>query len=195
MHSWCKKLVLLLICITILSIPVYAHNTIQTSKERVIINAIDYYYIYGFETNSEPIQILLQMQQEEQLNLSILAKVIKNEAPGTPEVGQWCPIWHQQAAAQVVVNRALLPNFPNTIYEVVAQQLPSGYYAYNPRYCYDFYEIEDHYYEIARQVLDEECADIPKDLIYQDNQPHGEIWKISYIDTGYYSSITYFCKA
>ena len=177
-----------------LAVPTNAAEPIWTNKQECLHQMAQIAREAGYTEDSELIQTLQKLWWEEQDALNIIAKTVKNEAAGVPGA-QWCPEWHQVAVAQIIVNRTRLDGFPNTVRGVVSQVLPSGYYAYNPAYCENFSGIEAHYYEVAKYVLDGNAEmEVPADVVYQDNQPHGEIWKTSYVDTGWFSSMTYFCR-
>ena len=115
-------------------------------------------------------------------DLHMLAAVIYYEA-GSDE----CTDRHQQLVGQVVVNRMYSTEFPNTIYDVIAQ--PMQYSSYNmvinnigtdviPQRCYDN----------ALAVLNND-VDCPSDIVWQAGFIQGEIYEIYY--TTY--STTYFC--
>lgn len=113
-------------------------------------------------------------------DLRILTNVIHFESCG-------CPEWHKEVVGQIVCNRVADPRFPNTIRDVVAQ--PRQYlYSYttktiNCQNCRD----------IAKRVL-EGKVDVPANVIYQANFKQGKgVWKVSYVDTGWFRSTTYFC--
>ena len=115
-------------------------------------------------------------------DLHMLAAVIYYEA-GSDE----CTDRHQQLVGQVVVNRMYSTEFPNTIYDVIAQ--PMQYSSYNmvinnmgtdviPQRCYDN----------ALAVLNND-VDCPSDIVWQSGSIQGEIYEVHY--TTY--STTYFC--
>lgn len=115
-------------------------------------------------------------------DLHMLAAVIYYEA-GSDE----CTDRHQQLVGQVVVNRMYSAEFPNTIYDVIAQ--PMQYSSYNmvinnmgtdviPQRCYDN----------ALAVLNND-VDCPSDIVWQAGFIQGEIYEVYY--TTY--STTYFC--
>ena len=115
-------------------------------------------------------------------DLHMLAAVIYYEA-GSDE----CTDRHQQLVGQVVVNRMYSTEFPNTIYDVIAQ--PMQYSSYNmvinnmgtdviPQRCYDN----------ALAVLNND-VDCPSDIVWQAGFIQGEIYEVYY--TTY--STTYFC--
>lgn len=165
---------------------------VTTARQDYLHEAADTLRALGYSDDSDVIKALSAAWKEEADALDIIAKVMKNEAPGTPDA-QWCPLWHQATVGQIIVNRVNDPRFQeNTVREVV-----SAPKQYSLAYCSNFDGIEQHYYEMARLVMDGEAAalyEIPSDVIYHDNQAHGPIWKTSYINTGHFASTTYFCR-
>jgi len=183
--------ILLLLMLVILLTPADAAYGLTTQRQDDLHTAADVLRTLGYADDSEVIQRLKAEWADEEDALNIIAKVIKNEAPGTPDA-QWCPLWHQAAVGQIIVNRVNDPRFPSTVRDVV-----SAPYQYTTAYCSGFENVEQHYYDMARLVLDGEAArlyGIPDDIIFHDNMAHGPIWKTSYINTGWFSSTTYFCK-
>ena len=193
-----RKLILVLAVLLMLPVNAMAYDgdPVRTKRQEELHQAAEALRVEGYADDSDQIRSLSEAWWAENDALNILAKVCANEAAGVPGA-QWCPVWHQCAVMQGVVNRTRLPGFPDTVRGVVSQALPSGYYAYNPAYCDGFAGIDRHYYELAKMVLDGDAAEIyeiPADLVYHDNVPHGEIWRTSLIDTGWFSSVTYFCR-
>ena len=173
----------------------YEGEPVRTERQEALHEAADVLRAAGYAEDSDVMLALKAAWWEEDDAMNILAKMCKKEAPGTPDA-QYCPVWHQCCVMQNVINRTRMDDMPDTVRGVVSQKLPSGYYAYNPAYCQGFEGIERHYYELAKLVLDGDAMDIydiPEDLMYHDNAPHGPIWKTSYVNTGYFSSTTYFC--
>lgn len=114
-------------------------------------------------------------------DLDILANVINGEAPN-------CPQEHQIAVAAVVLNRVADDRFPATVSGVVGQ---AG--QYSEAYLHGTDAPAD-CYEAAQLALDGK-HDVPPDVIYQANFPHGSgVWWESTIDTGWFRSTTYFCR-
>lgn len=173
----------------------YEGEYITTHHQDALHEAAEILRAAGYAEGSEVMMALKAAWWEDDDAMNILAKMCKKEAPGTPDA-QYCPVWHQCCVMQNVINRTRMDDMPDTVRGVVSQKLPSGYYAYNPAYCQGFEGIERHYYELAKLVLDGDAMDIydiPDDLMYHDNAPHGPIWKTSYVNTGYFASTTYFC--
>lgn len=116
-----------------------------------------------------------------QQDMKILANVVYYEARG-------CPSRHRQLVAQVVLNRVADPRFPNTVKEVVEQpgQYSPSYVTANP-------DIPEEIYDDVRAAMNGE-VDCPANVIYQAQFTQGTgIYEVSYVDTGWYSSTTYFC--
>ena len=143
------------------------------------LNIIEY-------TDESKLEIELELEEEDKWwtedDLHMLAAVIYYEA-GSDE----CTDRHQQLVGQVVVNRMYSTEFPNTIYDVIAQ--PMQYSSYNmvinnmgtdviPQRCYDN----------ALAVLNND-VDCPSDIVWQSGFIQGEIYEVHY--TTY--STTYFC--
>ena len=188
-------ILLIVILLTPVEAAAYEGGRILTEKQIAVHEAAEILRGAGFEDDSAEIRALSDIWWAEDDALNILAKVCANEAAGVPGA-QWCPVWHQAAVMQGVVNRTRMDGFPDTVREVVEQVLPSGYYAYDPAYARDFEGIDRHYYELAKLVLDGTAAEIysiPANVVYHDNVPHGPIWRTSYIDTGWFQSTTFFC--
>ena len=114
-------------------------------------------------------------------DLDILANVIAGEAP-------YCPQEHQIAVAAVILNRVADDRFPATVSGVVGQ---AG--QYSEAYLHGTDAPAD-CYEAAQLALDGE-HDVPPDVVFQANFPQGsEVWWESEVDTGWYHSVTYFCR-
>lgn len=115
-------------------------------------------------------------------DVMLLARVINAEA------GEGCEIEHNQLVGCVVMNRVNDPRFPNTINGVVYQ---NGQYA-----CINsskFYQQPPQIaINAARYVLSGK-AYCPKNVIYQSEAIQGAVYKKFYVNTGWYSSTTYFC--
>ena len=186
-------IVIALLLILLTPVKASAAYGITTARQDELHEAADVLRSLGYADDSEVIARIQAAWWEEDDALNIIAKVIKNEAPGIPPDEQWCPLWHQATVGQIIVNRVNDPRFQaNTVREVV-----SAPKQYSLAYCSNFDGIEQHYYEMARLILDGEAAklyEIPEDVIFHDNQAHGPIWKTSYINTGHFASTTYFCR-
>ena len=138
--------------------------------------------------NGEPedgpiIKTLQQEWWQEQEDLSILAKVIAKEAGG-------CPWNHKVTVAAVVLNRVKCPYFKgNTVKEIVAA--PAQYLE---SYTYGFEDISKECWLAAKAAMDGE-HNVPPDVVWQAEFLQGKsVWWKSEVDTGWYHSITYFCR-
>lgn len=198
-----KKILILILLLPILAL--LTGSATPTSQEPIWTNnqiayheIADYARSLGCSEDSEIIKTLQKMWQDEQLKLNIIAKVISKEAGN-------CPWLHRIAVGQVVLNRTKHPSFPDTVFDVVNQSSrwtdTNGnvrvVYQYSPSYCYGFEGIDLQYYKDAKFVLDDNATDIyvPSDIIWQAQFPQGrETWWISYVDTGWFRSTTYFCR-
>ena len=136
----------------------------------------------GYKDDSEEIKALQAAWWAEQEALDIVARVVQGEAGA-------CPWMHQLAVAQVVVNRINSPLFPNTAREVVAAPMQ-----YTTLYLTGFEQTSEQCYQAAKRALDG-TSGVPTDIIWQAEFVQGrEIWWASHVDTGWYSSTTYFCR-
>lgn len=117
-------------------------------------------------------------------DLMLLARVINAEA------GYGCTIEHNQLVGCVVMNRVKDPRFPNTVSDVIYQkgQYPS---VSSARFKEQPSQIA---LDAAKYVLDGK-AYCPPDVIFQANFKQGKgVYKQFNVNTGYYSSTTYFCR-
>ena len=135
----------------------------------------------GLEESNPIIVEAKRLWAEEKLSLDIMAKTIWFESGEAP--------WqHILDVGCVVKNRVDSPYWPNTVYEVV-----SAPGQYNTIYCSGFEGIPARYYAAAVLVMDETYS-IPKNVTYQANfKQGGGVWRESYVDTGHFRSMTYFC--
>lgn len=116
-------------------------------------------------------------------DLQMVAKTISREAP-------YCPYWHQVTVGAIVLNRVEDPRFPDTVYGVLTQTNPLQY---SPSYTYDFTGISDEHYQAAIDAMNGN-HDVPPNVVWQAEFFQGRgIWKTSGVNTGYWSSVTYFC--
>lgn len=114
-------------------------------------------------------------------DLRILATVIWYEAP-------YCTDRHQQLVAQVVLNRVNDARFPDTVRAVVDQpgQYTDWYSTAAP-------DIPERCYDNARAAL-EGRVECPANVIFQAEGVQGTgVYEEIHVDTGWYSSTTYFC--
>ena len=174
---------LCLICLVgIANAALYEEQPIRTSRQIMLHEMAETARAFGEPEDSPVIKMLQEEWRKEQEDLSIIAKVIDNEA------GE-CPWDHRVAVGAVVLNRVASPYFPNTVKEVVAA--PGQYLK---SYTSGFEEIRRSSWEAAKAVMDGD-HNVPSDVIWQAEFPQGtEIWWASHIDTGWYKSTTYFCR-
>ena len=160
----------------------YDGEPIRTEKQEYLHEVAEMFRARGYSEESDIILALQRLWAEEQDALDIVARVVQGEAGG-------CPWMHQVAVAAVVVNRINSPLFPDTAREVVAQPMQ-----YTTLYLKGFDKTSRQCYEAAKKALDGESG-VPEDVIWQAEFPQGkEVWWVSEVDTGWYRSITYFCK-
>lgn len=114
-------------------------------------------------------------------DLRILANVIHYEAGN-------CPDRHQQLVAQVVLNRVKDNRFPNTVKGVVQQ--PGQYAAW---YVTATPKVSQRCYNNAKAAL-EGKVNCPANVVFQAQFRQGTgVYETSYVNTGWWSSTTYFC--
>ena len=160
----------------------YEGDPIRTAKQDALHEAADLLRAAGFGEDNQTIKALQAEWAKEQENIDIVARVVAGEAGA-------CPFDHQIAVAAVVVNRVNSPYFQSTVREVVAAPAQ-----YTPMYLYGFENTPRICYEAAKIALDG-TDDVPDDVIWQAEFPQGrEIWWRSEIDTGWYHSVTFFCR-
>lgn len=172
------------IVIILAAIPTMAYDgtRITTARQDALHEAADLLRAAGLPEDDPAIRALSAEWWCEQENLNIVARVVMGEAGA-------CPWEHQVAVAAVVVNRVNSPYFPGTVREVVAA--PGQY---TTLYLSGFDKTSRQCYEAAKVALDG-TDNVPDDVIWQAEFPQGtEIWWISNVDTGWYSSTTYFCR-
>ena len=163
---------------------------IRTAKQLALHEAAELLRAAGYEDEDAPIVALSEEWFQQQHDLDIIAKVIDGEAP-------YCPREHQIAVGAVVLNRVEDERFPGTVEEVVGQtSVINGRLVaqYSPTYCYGFSGILRTSYEAAAAAMNGE-HDVPADVVWQANFPQGrEAWWISEVNTGGFSSTTWFCR-
>ena len=169
----------------------------QIKYEQLMMEMIELGYSFGDEAYIE----LVDLYEQEQQNLNIIAKVIDNEAPFP-----YCSFLHRIAVGQVVLNRVNHPNFPNTVYDVVNQTsrwtdefgVVHTVYQYTPEYTRNFEKTSAKAYWDAKFVLDGNAVNtlVPDDIIWQAEFKQGKaIWWESRVETDWgFKSTTYFCR-
>lgn len=175
--------VLMLAVIVTLAVDAWAVELpVRTAKQEALHEAADILRACGYAEDSDVIRALQTAWLEEQEALDITARVVMGEAGG-------CPWEHKVAVAAVVVNRTKSPYFPSSVLEVVAQPMQ-----YSTIYLTGFEKTSRECYEAAKVALDG-TDDVPDDVIWQAEFVQGsEIWWVSYVNTGWYTSTTYFCR-
>ena len=176
--------VLLCALAVVLATPVgaYEGTRITTERQEALHRAADILRSYGIPDDDPAIRTLSDAWWQEQEALDIIARVVQGEAGN-------CPWDHQVAVAAVVVNRINSPLFPDTAREVVAQP-----WQYTTLYLTGFDNTTRTCYEAAKTALDG-TDDVPDDIVWQAEFVQGrEIWWRSEVDTGWYHSVTYFCR-
>lgn len=141
----------------------------------------------GLPEDSPIITEAQRLWLEEEQNLRILAKVVRNEAG-------YCSDRHQQLVAQVVLNRVESPLFPDNIVDVVNAPLQ-----YNPAYTRNLPvyggsdEETNRAFENALKAMNGE-VDCPTNVVYQSEFPKlgSGSYEIHKVDTGWFASTTYF---
>lgn len=155
-------------------------DTIEISfiEDGMTSSATDYIAIDNDIINAEEDIDELSYTDED---LYCLANLIYYEARG-------CSDRHQQLVAQVCINRSKDSRFPDTIKECIEQpgQYAAWYTTANP-------PLEQRFIDNARAALEGE-VDCPSNVIFQAEFKQGTgVFEISEVDTGYWSSTTYFC--
>ena len=176
-------IIFIALCI-IAATPSYAYEgeRVTTERQDALHEAAEILRSVGFGDDSEPVRALSAEWWREQEALDIVARVVQGEAGN-------CPWMHQVAVAAVVVNRVNSPYFPNTVREVVAA--PGQY---TTLYLSGFDKTSRQCYEAAKKALDGDSG-VPEDVIWQAEFPQGtEVWWRSEVDTGWWHSVTYFCR-
>jgi len=174
-------LILVIMCIIIVTpASAYEGDRITTRRQDELHEMAQRMRAMGY-TEAEIAPLSEEWWREEEA-LNIVARVVQGEAGN-------CPWMHQLAVAAVVVNRVASPYFPNTVREVVAAPAQ-----YTTLYLTGFDQTSRQCYEAAKRALDGESG-VPEDVIWQAEFIQGaEVWWRSEVDTGWYHSVTYFCR-
>lgn len=90
-------------------------------------------------------------------NLIWLSRAVHHEARGEGEIG-----WN--AVADVIIQRAMLPNYPDTIYGVLSQPNQFGWYAYKDKREFPFHEIDPAIIKFCKKFLKNEYGLLPEGL-------------------------------
>ena len=160
----------------------YDGTRITTKRQDALHEAAEILRAAGLGEDDPAIMALSAEWWVEQEALDIVARVVQGEAGN-------CPWDHKVAVAAVVVNRVHSPYFPDTVREVVAAPAQ-----YTTLYLTGFERTSRECYEAAKLALDGESG-VPEDVYWQAEFVQGrEIWWISEVDTGWFHSVTYFCR-
>lgn len=160
----------------------YEGARITTKRQDALHEAAEILRAAGLGEDDPAIRALSAEWWAEQEALDIVARVVQGEAGN-------CPWAHKVAVAAVVVNRVHSPYFPDTVREVVAAPAQ-----YTTLYLSGFDQTSRECYEAAKLALDGESG-VPEDVIWQAEFVQGtSIWWISEVDTGWFHSVTYFCR-
>jgi hypothetical protein len=90
-------------------------------------------------------------------NVIWLSRAIHFEARGEDEIG-----WN--AVADVIVWRAIIPNYPDTIKSVLSQDNQFGWYAYKDKRTFPFHKIDPAIVKFAKRFLKNEFGLLPPAL-------------------------------
>lgn len=179
----CIVIIFAALCVVLASnVSAYEGSRITTARQDALHEAAELLRAAGLSDDDPAIKALSAEWWEEQESLDIVARVVMGEAGG-------CPWEHQVAVAAVVVNRVNSPYFADTVRDVVAS--PGQY---TTLYLTGFDKTSRQCYEAAKTALDG-TDDVPDDVIWQAEFPQGtEVWWRSEVDTGWWHSVTYFCR-
>ena len=189
-HKYIEAMLIALLCMVfivlclIMATPANAYEgtRITTARQDALHAAADLLRAAGLPDDDPAILALSAEWWREQEALDIVARVVMGEAGN-------CPWMHQVAVAAVVCNRVKSPYFPDTVREVVAA--PGQY---TTLYLTGFEKTSRQCYEAAKKALDGDSG-VPEDVIWQAEFPQGtEVWWRSEVDTGWWHSVTYFCR-
>lgn len=189
-HKNIEAMLIALLCVVfivlcvIMATPAGAYNggRITTARQDALHEAADLLRAAGLREDDPAIRALSAEWWKDQENLDIVARVVQGEAGN-------CPWMHQVAVAAVVCNRVKSPYFPDTVREVVAA--PGQY---TTLYLTGFEKTSRQCYEAAKKALDGDSG-VPDDVIWQAEFVQGtEVWWRSEVDTGWWHSVTYFCR-
>lgn len=141
----------------------------------------------GLDENNPIIQEAKNIWESETEEVKILANTVYYES-------KYCTDRHQQLVAQVVINRVNDIRFPNDIKSVIKQpnQYAGNYTSNLPDYISCNEEMKRCFINALEAIRGNvEC---PPNVIYQSNYESlgTEHYEVIYINTGYYSSTTYF---
>lgn len=186
-----KKLILILLVLAVMvgtcAYTFPQEESLHTKKQAALHELAEAARALGLSEDNAIITEAQRLWMEEETNLRIIAKVVRNEAP-------YCTDRHQQLVAQVVLNRVASPLFPDNVTDVV--NAPGQY---NPAYTAELPELTDNDPEVQRAFRNARAAmsgdvDCPADVLYQSEFKSlgSGIYEQITVDTGWYRSTTYF---
>lgn len=164
-----------------------SNKPLRTNRQNELHELANMARAMGLPEDSPIIQEAQRLWLQEDTNLRILAKVVRNEAG-------YCTDRHQQLVAQVVLNRVESPLFPDNVVDVV--NAPKQY---NPVYTRNLpsWQTADEEqlraFENALAAMNGE-VDCPANVLFQSefkNLGKGIYEQIT-VDTGWFYSTTYF---
>ena len=186
-----KKLILILLVLAVMvgtcAYTMPEAERLYTKKQEALHELAEAARALGLSEDNAIITEAQRLWMEEEMNLRIIAKVVRNEAP-------YCTDRHQQLVAQVVLNRKASPMFPDTVEAVVNQ--PGQY---NPAYTRNLPTWDGADAETQRAFRNAIAAmngevECPENVVYQsefDYLGSGSYEEIT-VDTGWFKSTTYF---
>ena len=183
-----------LICIFLLLVVMFAASaytkpttTTWTDKQMELHKLANFARDLGLPEDSLIITEAQRLWLQEETDLRILAKVVRNEAG-------YCSDRHQQLVAQVVLNRVASPLFPDNVKDVVNAPMQ-----YNPIYTRNLptWDTADEETQRAfRNALKAMNGEVecPENVVYQSEFPKlgSGSYEIHKVDTGWFASTTYF---
>lgn len=164
-----------------------SNKPLRTNRQNELHELANMARAMGLPEDSPIIQEAQRLWLQEDTNLRILAKVVRNEAG-------YCTDRHQQLVAQVVLNRVESPLFPDSVVDVV--NAPKQY---NPVYTRNLpsWQTADkeqlRAFENALAAMNGE-VDCPENVVYQSEFDFcgSGIYEIHEAKTDYFWSLTYF---
>lgn len=186
-----KKLILLFLVVAMMvmasAYTVPNETVFWTNRQHELHELANMARAMGLPEDSPIIAEAQRLWLQEETDLRILAKVVRNEAG-------YCTDRHQQLVAQVVLNRVESPLFPDKVVDVV-----NAPRQYNPAYTRNLPSWETADAEQIRAFHNALAAmngevDCPDNVLFQSEFPY--LGKGNYeaheVDTGWYKSTTYF---
>lgn len=177
-----KKIICIICFVIVLTTCVYATER-QDRITQVINNLID----FGIAEDHPIIYDLQTVLLYDTEDVKILANTVWYES-------QSCSNRHQQLVAQVVMNRVIRNDFPNSIKEViVAPRQYQKFYVNNlPCYFESSEEMKRCFHNAVKAYRGE--VDCPANVVFQSNNPNLGIGNYETIkfESPWFKSVTYF---